>query len=371
MKTFANYVNKTLKFLWLYMKKIRKYEMDYYRAKEKLTSDSVLEVMDAPSAIAHERKIIQTYSTAAIFYNKLKDIAIKYKNGINVEQELRIFNEELNDAHLPIFEKTFIRLKTMKKNPANNILSGAMTGGAADIVNEYISTEETTINEEDTPTLLYGGLQYFHNTDSAEENDDYYVENEIDGDEGYTGDSMELAAEYKRKYDEEQKQKAEELVKQNAVQQAQQNIANKTNFQSSSANWIMPVNGKITSPYGWRIHPTLGTKKFHDGIDIGVNLNTPVKTVADGKVIKAEWYNGYGKYIEIDHGNNIISFYGHLNEYKVSKGQFVEQGQVIALSGNTAGIGTNGKIMTTGAHLHFGVHRNNDKVNPLDFIRNF
>jgi len=137
MKTFANYINKTLKFLWLYMKKIRKYEMDYYRAKEKLTSDSVLEVMDAPSAIAHERKIIQTYSTAAIFYNKLKDIAIKYKNGINVEQELRIFNEELNDAHLPIFEKTFIRLKTMKKNPADNILSGTMTGGAAMATNPH------------------------------------------------------------------------------------------------------------------------------------------------------------------------------------------------------------------------------------------
>ena len=56
---------------------------------------------------------------------------------------------------------------------------------------------------------------------------------------------MELAAEYKRKYDEEQK----------ALEQAKQNVSYQTNSQTSSANWIMPVNGKITSPYGWRIHP--------------------------------------------------------------------------------------------------------------------
>ncbi|MEE3349908.1 MAG: M23 family metallopeptidase [Candidatus Gastranaerophilaceae bacterium] len=158
------------------------------------------------------------------------------------------------------------------------------------------------------------------------------------------------------KTDEEQKKKEE-----------QQNKQNSTN----KANWIMPCNGKISSPYGWRIHPTLKTKKFHDGVDIGVNLNTPVKAVASGIVVKAEWYNGYGKYIEIDYGNSITSFYGHLNEFKVCKNQFVKQGQIIALSGNTAGIGANGKVMTTGPHLPFGVHENGDSANPLDFIRNF
>ncbi len=158
------------------------------------------------------------------------------------------------------------------------------------------------------------------------------------------------------KTDEEQKKKEE-----------QQNKQNSTN----KANWIMPCSGKISSPYGWRIHPTLKTKKFHDGVDIGVNLNTPVKAVASGIVVKAKWYNGYGKYIEIDHGNSITSFYGHLNEFKVCKNQFVKQGQIIALSGNTAGIGANGKVMTTGPHLHFGVQENGDSANPLDFIRNF
>jgi len=139
----------------------------------------------------------------------------------------------------------------------------------------------------------------------------------------------------------------------------------------TSSKRVMPVNGTITSPHGWRIHPTLKTRKFHDGIDIGVPINTPVKATTSGKVVMAQWYNGYGKYVEIDHGNNIHSFYGHLNSYDVKVGDIVNTGQVIAKSGNTAGIGKNGKVMTTGPHLHFGVHKNGQSVNPLEFVRNF
>lgn len=133
----------------------------------------------------------------------------------------------------------------------------------------------------------------------------------------------------------------------------------------------MPVKGPITSPYGWRIHPTYGTKKFHDGVDIGVPVNTPVQATTSGKVVMSQWYNGYGKYIEIDHGNNIHSFYGHLNSCDVKVGDYVKTGQIVAKSGNTAGIGKNGKIMTTGPHLHFGVHKNGQPINPLDFVRDF
>ncbi len=133
----------------------------------------------------------------------------------------------------------------------------------------------------------------------------------------------------------------------------------------------MPVSGPITSPHGWRIHPTYGTKKFHDGVDIGVPINTPVKAVASGRIVMAQWFNGYGKYIKIDHGNNIHSFYGHLNSFDVKVGDYVNSGQIIAKSGNTAGIGKNGKIMTTGPHLHFGIHINGQSINPLDFVRNF
>lgn len=115
--------------------------------------------------------------------------------------------------------------------------------------------------------------------------------------------------------------------------------------------------GSITSPYGYRIYPVFGTKKLHDGIDIGVPLNTSVHCAAPGNVKVAKWYNGYGNYIEIDHGNGVTSFYGHLSSFNVKVGDKVIQGQIIAKSGNT-GIGT-------GTHLHFGAHKNGQPINPL------
>ena len=104
-------------------------------------------------------------------------------------------------------------------------------------------------------------------------------------------------------------------------------------------------------------------QKFHDGIDIGVPLYTPIQAPADGIVIVAKWYNGYGNYIEIDHGNGVHSFYGHLSSFNVKIGDKITQGKIIGKSGNT-GIGT-------GAHLHFGVHKNGQRTNPLDFFTNF
>lgn len=133
--------------------------------------------------------------------------------------------------------------------------------------------------------------------------------------------------------------------------------------QTQPQKWIKPCIGPITSPYGWRTHPVHGTKKFHDGIDIGVQLYTPIQAPADGIVIVAKWYNGYGNYIEIDHGNGVHSFYGHLSSFNVKIGDKITQGKIIGKSGNT-GIGT-------GAHLHFGVHKNGQRTNPLDFFTNF
>ena len=128
----------------------------------------------------------------------------------------------------------------------------------------------------------------------------------------------------------------------------QQNHVPKTSQQTQPQKWIKPCNGPITSQYGWRIHPVHGTKKFHDGIDIGVPLYTPIQAPADGIVIVAKWYNGYGNYIET---------------FNVKIGDKITQGKIIGKSGNT-GIGT-------GAHLHFGVHKNGQRTNPLDFFTNF
>ena len=145
----------------------------------------------------------------------------------------------------------------------------------------------------------------------------------------------------------------------------QQNSTPKKTTQPQSQRWILPVSKghKITSNYGYRIHPVYRTRKFHDGIDINAIANTPVYAVADGKVSIAGWINGYGNYIQIEHSNGLSSFYAHLNQINVTKGQTVKQGQIIGKSGNT-GVGT-------GAHLHFGVKKNKGSDNPMKYLPSF
>ena len=88
--------------------------------------------------------------------------------------------------------------------------------------------------------------------------------------------------------------------------------------------------------------------------------NKLIWTVANGKVIKAKWNGDYGNYIEIDHGNDIHSFYGHLNSYNVKEGDYVKQGQEIGKVGSTG--------YSTGDHLHFGVLKNKENDNPLKYL---
>lgn len=113
----------------------------------------------------------------------------------------------------------------------------------------------------------------------------------------------------------------------------------------SAEGFIHPVNAPVTSGYGYRVHPTLGYEKMHDGIDFGAACGTPVKAAAAGTVVKAEASGASGNRIDIDHGNGVVTGYFHLSGYQVSVGQTVQQGQVIGLTGSTG--------RSTGCHLHF------------------
>lgn len=121
-----------------------------------------------------------------------------------------------------------------------------------------------------------------------------------------------------------------------------------------SVGLIWPLQGPITSPYG----PRWGS--FHTGIDIGVGEGTPVHAAAAGTVIEASWDGGYGNCIIVEHANGTRTRYGHLSRYKVSVGDTVDQGQVIALSGNTG--------HSTGPHLHFEVIIGGHTQDPMGYL---
>jgi murein DD-endopeptidase MepM/ murein hydrolase activator NlpD len=124
------------------------------------------------------------------------------------------------------------------------------------------------------------------------------------------------------------------------------------------AEW--PAYGMITDGFGWRIHPVYGSRHYHDGIDINASIGTPVAAAADGEVIMAQYYGGYGYAVKIDHGDGVVTLYSHLSEFAVQVGQHVKAGQLIAYSGNS---GT-----STGPHLHFSVYVDGTPVNPLNWL---
>lgn len=122
-------------------------------------------------------------------------------------------------------------------------------------------------------------------------------------------------------------------------------------------NW--PLFGNITSGFGPRRHPITRERHFHEGIDIAADEGTSVYAARAGKVIFAGPSGGYGYLIILDHGL-YETYYAHLSEILVYKGQFVEAGQLIARSGNTG--------FSTGPHLHFEIRLRGTPVSPSDYL---
>jgi murein DD-endopeptidase MepM/ murein hydrolase activator NlpD len=122
----------------------------------------------------------------------------------------------------------------------------------------------------------------------------------------------------------------------------------------SSSGLIWPVNGPVTSPFGYR------WGRLHAGIDIGVPYGTPIHAAAAGTVVIAGWVDGYGNYTCIDHGGGMATCYGHQSAFAVSTGAHVGQGQLIGYVGNTG--------HSFGAHLHFEVRINGNPVDPLGYL---
>ena len=131
-------------------------------------------------------------------------------------------------------------------------------------------------------------------------------------------------------------------------------------FSLSRNSLIWPVNGRISSSFGWRTHPIKKTRLFHNGLDLAVPTGTAVKAAASGEVVHSGWMNGFGYTVIIDHGRGVETLYAHNSRVTVSKGSMVNKGQQVAVSGNTG--------LSTGPHLHFGVLRNEKPLNPRNYL---
>lgn len=175
----------------------------------------------------------------------------------------------------------------------------------------------------------------------------------------------------------ETEENAERLRKQAEEEEAEsQRIATELASSGSAGSgvyegdlaWPTPGFYRVSSPFGPRVHPILGTTRMHNGIDIGSNLDpyqsingASIVAAGDGTVIKAENYSGYGNTVMIDHGNGLVTLYAHQQSggMKVSNGQYVVKGQRIGTVGSTG--------LSTGPHLHYEVRVNGTPVNPMGY----
>jgi murein DD-endopeptidase MepM/ murein hydrolase activator NlpD len=142
------------------------------------------------------------------------------------------------------------------------------------------------------------------------------------------------------------------------IQAAQSSDSSFTPSTPSSSGLIWPVDGSVTSPFGYRCLE--GLCRMHEGIDIGVGYGTPIHAAASGTVIFAGEDSGYGNLIVIDHGGGLATAYAHQSSFAVGSGTHASQGQVIGY------VGCTGRCF--GPHLHFEVRVNGSAVDPLGYL---
>ncbi len=139
-----------------------------------------------------------------------------------------------------------------------------------------------------------------------------------------------------------------------------QRVAASTGVVRGTGVFVFPVNGRMTSGFGYRRHPILGTSRLHAGVDFGAPTGTTIYAADSGRVIFSGWRGGYGNTVIVDHGGGITTLYAHCSRLFVSAGQAVSQGQAIAAVGSTG--------LSTGPHLHFEVRQNGSPVNPMAYL---
>ncbi len=123
------------------------------------------------------------------------------------------------------------------------------------------------------------------------------------------------------------------------------------------------AQGYVSSSYGYRRDPFNGRSRMHRGIDFAAKTGTPIYSVAVGVISFVGRKGGYGNAVEVDHGNGLVSRYGHLSEFKIEIGALVKKGDLIALAGSTG--------RSTGPHLHLEILQNGTQIDPSKYLSQF
>jgi murein DD-endopeptidase MepM/ murein hydrolase activator NlpD len=213
---------------------------------------------------------------------------------------------------------------------------------------KYAKATSTTLNIRSGPGTEYDKVDSVVQGDELEvkEELDEWVEVNVDSSTGYVSkDYVDYTYGFKYATTIEEAKKLDEKKK----------------YEASHMIWPLPSDHHIYTYFGYRVAPTAGASTYHKGLDIGGAKGSKVVAVLSGTVTAASHQSSAGYYIEIDHGNGLVTRYLHNSELLVSVGEKVNQGDVISLVGSTG--------VSTGPHLHFSVIKNGSYVDPYPYLK--
>ena len=162
----------------------------------------------------------------------------------------------------------------------------------------------------------------------------------------------------------EQEREREEKLKAQQQQQSSGGSAPVAGSANSGGGWVYPVNARLNSNFGWRVHPIYGTKKLHAGVDFPVACGVPVGAAHSGRVIARTYNSGAGNKLIVSHGimngRLVTTSYHHLQGFAKPVGAQVSAGETVGYVGTTGS--------STGCHLHFETHEDGNAVNPAKYL---
>lgn len=339
---------------------------------------SAATTQDKISSKQSEKKEIQGKINDA--KNEKKD-AVAEKNGI--EQRINTLNGEINKCNVKIadaeakitdceikaekqYDNMKTRMRVMYEDNSTSYITMIFGGDNINDILSYIELIKQVLNHDNN--------MYEEILDTKKEIENLKAQ-VVDEKKVLDGKKSELDKENQRldstineingdieklqeMYD--QAEKAEKALK----AQLASELAKSTTTASYSGGkfaWPAPGYSTVTSPYGYRLHPTLKVYKGHTGMDIGAPYGATVVAAEAGTVVKAQYHVAYGNYIVINHGNGYSTLYGHNSALLVSAGQTVSRGQAIAKVGSTG--------YSTGPHCHFEVMINGSTTDPAPYLR--
>ena len=162
----------------------------------------------------------------------------------------------------------------------------------------------------------------------------------------------------------EQEREREERLKAQQQQKSSGGSAPVAGSANTGGGWVYPVNARLNSNFGWRVHPIYGTKKLHAGVDFPVACGVPVGAAHSGRVIARTYNSGAGNKLIVSHGimngRLVTTSYHHLQGFAKPVGAQVSAGETVGYVGTTGS--------STGCHLHFETHEDGNAVNPAKYL---